>query len=254
MVHRKVFIQVLKYRKLKGAPSRRSSIRKYGSKRKRQPWFHNARSDIPRRETENNPYVLHTRNDVPLKSEFKPSVQVLSRKPAPKVLPRKDCTSGIEQLSIDDDEDEDEDESKKTALTLEERQQKAQREREEKQKKYEEVRERLFGSDKVSDTSSPGIITLPNNKSGGDTRYRGRSKGARDSRPSSSNGNKTRQLFEPNHNPKPDSIFVQKKETQSTSGRSTPAEVQIIRHPRGPDGSGRGGIGFARRGDKRGIT
>jgi len=202
-------------------------------------------------ETPNNPYFVETRNDVPLKSDFKPAVKVLSRKPAPTVIARTDPVSGLEQLTIEDDNDDDDDEGEKKTLTMEERQLKAQKEREEKQKKYEEVRERLFGaSDTSSGPTSPGTLTPPTSRAPGD-RNRGKNKAIRETRPSSSTGTKTRQLFDPNYNAKPDSVFVQKKEGQASGSRPmTPAEEPVIRTPKGPDGSGRGGFGFATRGGK----
>lgn len=205
-------------------------------------------------EAPKNPYFVEARNDVPFKSEFKPAVKVLSRKPAPTVVARKDPISGLEQLTIEDDEDDDEDESKQKPLTMEERQLKAQKEREEKQKKYEEVRERLFGSSEPSSgVTSPGTVTPPNTARATGDRGRGKGRAGRENnRPSSGSGNKTRQLYDPNYNAKPDSVFLQKREAQGSGSRpSTPAtEEGIIRSPRGPDGSGRGGFGFANRGGK----
>ncbi|KAL9104953.1 MAG: hypothetical protein Q9187_008842, partial [Circinaria calcarea] len=95
-------------------------------------------------ETPKESYFFETRNEVPLKSEFKPAVKVLSRKPAPTVAVRTDPSNGLEKLTLDDEDDEDEEDLIKKPLTMEERQLKAQKEREEKQKKYEEVRQRLF--------------------------------------------------------------------------------------------------------------
>ena len=189
---------------------------------------------------------------MPLKSEFKPAVKVLSRKPAPKVVARKDPVSGLEQLTIEDDDDDDEDESKQKPMTMEGRQLKAQKEREEKQRKYEEVRERLFGtSEPSSGVTSPGTVTPPNARAPGD-RGRGKGRGRENQRPSSGSSNKTRQLYDPNYNAKPDSVYQQKREAQGSGSRpSTPAiDEGIIRSPRGPDGSGRGGFGFANRGGK----
>ena len=181
-------------------------------------------------------------------------MKVLSRKPAPKVVTRTDPVSGLEQLTIEDDEEDDDEDTTKTTMTMEERQQKAQREREEKQRKYEEVRERLFGagtSGTTSGTRSPGQTTPPRAGSSGESKSRGRSKGGRDARPSSSVDSKTRQLYDPRYTVKPDSVYIQKREIQpSASGCSTPVEEQLIRNPRGPDGSGRGGFGFAARGRK----
>ncbi|MCJ1284729.1 hypothetical protein MMC26_004065 [Xylographa opegraphella] len=202
-------------------------------------------------ETPNNPYFVETRNDVPLKTEFKPAVKVLSRKPAPNFIARTDPVSGLEQLTIEDDDDDDDDEGKQKTLTMEERQLKAQKEREEKQKKYEEVRERLFGaSESSSAVNSTGAVTPPTARATGD-RSRGKNKPSREPRPSSSNSGKSRQLFDPNYNAKPDSIYVQKKEGHLSGSRPLPrAEEPILRTPKGPDGSGRGGFGFAMRGNK----
>ncbi|MCJ1481394.1 hypothetical protein MMC06_001551 [Schaereria dolodes] len=201
-------------------------------------------------EAPGNPYIVDTRNNVPLKSEFKPAVKVLSRKPTPTVVARKDPGSGFERLTIEDEDDDDEEDAKRSEITIEERQLKAQREREEKQKKYEEVRERLFGVSNTTAGNSPGSVAPLSSRPFGDTKTKSRNKGGRESRPSSSGG-KTRQLYDPNYNAKPDSIYVQKQESQAAeSGRSTPVEEQIIRNPRGPDGSGRGGFGFTHRGGK----
>lgn len=202
-------------------------------------------------ETPNNPYFVETRNEVPLKSEYKQAVKVLSRKPIPMVVARTDPVSGLEQLTIEDDDDEDDDEMKKKTLTMEERQLKAQKERVEKQKRYVEAREKLFGAvEPTSDVTSQGSVTPPTARGAGD-RARGKSKTGRDSRPSSSPGKKSRQLFDPNYTAKPDSVYAQKKEGQASGTRPvTPVHPSVIRLPRGPDGSGRGGHGFANRGRK----
>ena len=68
-------------------------------------------------------------------------------------------------------------------------------------------------------------------------------------RPDSQSG--TRELFDPNYTPKPGSVTLQKRGTETSSGHITPrADEQVIRAPKGPDGSGRGGFGFANRGGK----
>lgn len=213
-----------------------------------QPW---KRAKDQFSETPKNPYFVEARNAVPLKSEFKPAVKVLSRKPAPTVVARKDPVSGLERLTIEDEDDDEEDDSKQKPMTMEERQLKAQKEREEKQRKYEEVRERLFGtSEPSSGITSSGTVTPPNARAPGD-RGRGKSKVGRENT-SSGSAIKTRQLYDPNYNAKPDSVYLQKREAQNSGSRpSTPAaEEGIIRSPRGPDGSGRGGFGFANRGGK----
>jgi len=181
---------------------------------------------------------------------------VLSRKPTPKVVIRNDPISGaVSQLTIadDDDDDESENEARKNLLSLDERKLKAQREREEKQRKYEEVRERLFGSTMAggnagSGTSSPtGNVTPPGAGS------RAKNRGARgDGRPSSSSSSSSkvqnRQLYDPSYNVKPDSVYIQRRETPDL--QAALREEQPVRAPRGPDGSGRGGFGFANRGGK----
>ncbi|MCJ1356529.1 MAG: hypothetical protein MMC33_006524 [Icmadophila ericetorum] len=205
-------------------------------------------------EAPKNPYLFAPNDGVPLKSEFKPSVKVLSRKPAPKVAAGLDSSTGLGNLTLEDDDDDDEDNATKNTMTLEERKTKAQKEREEKQKKYEEVRQRLFGSSEASTSGSrSGNTTPPTSRTPGESRNRGKNKGGRDtsSRPQSSGDGKARQLYDPNYTEKPDSVYIQKKENQSlasASGTATPVDESIIRLPKGPDGSGRGGFGFANRG------
>lgn len=185
-------------------------------------------------EDSHDNYYVKSRDIVPLKSDFKPAMQVLSRKPKPKP------EAGSDPSVVVEDEDDSEDEAKKNTLTVEQRQAKAAKEREEKQKKYEEVRQKLFGSDEpsTSGTSSPAKKT-------GDSRNQSRNKTAKDSRPSSAASNKNRQLFDPNDTTKPGVSSMLKKEA-----KETPTEIQPIRNPRNPDGSERGGIGFAPRGGR----
>lgn len=209
-------------------------------------------ADTPDSETQNQNqnFFLNSRTEIPLKSDFKPAMKVLSRKPNPGSAAPAKAGSGLGQLSLDDDDDE-EDEAKTTTLTAEERQIKAQKDREEKQKKYEEARQRLFGTDNPGAGKSSGITTPPKQRMNGDSRGPSRNRPARDSRPSSATGAgaSTRQLYDPNYTAKPDSTFVQNYEgTPNVSAGSTPVDQQpIIRMPRGPDGSGRGGHGFAPR-------
>jgi hypothetical protein len=61
-------------------------------------------------------------------------------------------------------------------------------------------------------------------------------------------------LFDPGYAPKPGFNLQKRGEAAAQSGgRSTIREEdQVIRAPRGPDGSGRGGFGFARRGGEHG--
>ena len=195
-------------------------------------------------------FFLNTRADVPLKTEFKPAMKVLSRKPQAKAAPGVDSTFGLGQLSIEDDDEDEEEDARNIPLTAEERLLKTQREREEKQKKYEEARQRLFGKESASATTNLGSTTPQKVNTSNETKTQHRNKGSKDPRPSSS-GAGGRQLYDPNYTLKPDSPFIQTKDrTPNSSGRSTPNEQQPIRSPRGPDNSGRGGFGFAPRGGR----
>ena len=167
---------------------------------------------------------MQTKGAVPLKTDFKPTMKVLSRKP----------DGGIEGLSLDDD---DEEYGVKKEMTTEERMQKAQKDREEKQKAYEERRRQLFGKHESLPTSK----VTPKS---GSPRNQSRVKGTSDSRsPSAASNNKNRQLFDPNESTKPEVLRMQKQELE-------PNAIEPIREPRAPDGSGRGGFGFTARGGR----
>ena len=186
-------------------------------------------------------FFLRSRDVVPLKTEFKPAMKVLSRKP------EKNSSAGVEgidQLNIDDD-DESENENKKHELTAEQRREKAQRELEEKQKKYEEAKQRLFGTDQSSSAIAASSSRKSNSKNSSPSRNQNWNKNSRDSRPSSSSSNKAGRLYDPNDTGKPGASSVLRKET-----KVEPNELQPIRSPRAPDASGRGGFGFAPRGGK----
>ncbi|KAH6619244.1 hypothetical protein B0J18DRAFT_238938 [Chaetomium sp. MPI-SDFR-AT-0129] len=220
-------------------------------------------------------------NAVPLTTPFKPAVKLLSRKPAPQVVTRRDPITGLEQLTVRDDDDDEDDADKKKQETPEEIRKRQQRELEEKQRRYEEARAKIFGESKPksntsSGQSSPRTGTPPLGGGGGEGRqnYRGRGRGRggraggrdrdrdRDQentrqdrrQPNAQQPGGTRELFDPGYSPKPGGFNSQKRGDASPQlGSRTPREEdQIIRAPRGPDGSGRGGFGFARRGDSKG--
>ncbi|KAL8666968.1 MAG: hypothetical protein Q9168_007364 [Polycauliona sp. 1 TL-2023] len=201
---------------------------------------------------QNQNFFLNSRTEVPLKSEFKPAMQLLSRKPA-KTASTSTVASGLGQLSVDDDEDDEEDEAKTKTLTAEERQLKAQQEREEKQKKYDLARERILGNASAAAgiaAGKPSGHTMPTRgKVNGGSRGASKSRTAVDGRNSTPSGIALgpRQLYDPNYTVKSESAFTQKESTSNGSGRSTPVEQQPIRNPRGPDGSGRGGFDFPHR-------
>ena len=186
-------------------------------------------------------FFLRSRDVVPLKTEFKPAMKVLSRKPEKK---SSIGVEGIDQLNIDDD-DESENENKKHELTAEQRREKAQRELEERQKKYEEAKQRLFGTDQSSSAIAASSSRKNTSKNSSPSRNQNWNKNSRDSRPSSSSSNKAGRLYDPNDTGKPGASSVLRKET-----KTEPNELQPIRSPRAPDTSGRGGFGFAPRGGK----
>ena len=199
------------------------------------------------------PY-LSVHDSIPLKTEFKPALKVLSRKPAAKAVEVIDPVTGLARLRM---EDEDEAEQAGAKPSPDELRERAQREREEKRRRYEEARARILGSG--SGSASPGMVTPPvGGEDGRSSRAgKGRGRGGRgveNQRPGSGSG--TRELFDPNYSPKTGSVTIQKRNGEGVSsrpdsGRSTPRnEDQIIRAPRGPDGSGRGGFGFVNRGGK----
>ncbi|KAI1180625.1 hypothetical protein F4777DRAFT_255360 [Nemania sp. FL0916] len=222
-------------------------------------------------------HYLAARTEPPLASDFKPAVKVLSRKPAPKTITKRDpLTGALSQLKVADDEDSDDDGKDKTQLSPEEIRAKQQREREEKQRRYEEVRAKIFGttpgpaasgsgtgSNPSSGTSTPGNATPPRSSAadGRGSRSRGRGRGGtagsrhrhNDSRGDTGSSNQRPgsqsgpELYDPNYSPKP-SFPLDRRGGTPISGRSTPRdEDQLIRSPRGPDGTGRG---FAKRGGK----
>ncbi|KAF4983503.1 hypothetical protein FZEAL_1090 [Fusarium zealandicum] len=204
---------------------------------------------------------------VPPAASFKPQVKVLSRKP---VIAKRDPITGMAQLSMDDNEEP----QKEVPMSPEEIRAKQKRDREEKQRRYEEARAKIFGeSNPSSGASSPGTVTPP--RSDGQFAPRGRGRGRGGYRNSESRQFENRQydgrqfdaprrlqnlsgsgreLFDPNYSSKPEQATQRRQPDQASPGRSlTPRDEQQqapIRAPRGPDGSGRGGFGFAQRGGK----
>ncbi|KAF4621570.1 hypothetical protein G7Y89_g14516 [Cudoniella acicularis] len=193
-------------------------------------------------------HFLAARDDVPLKTEFKPTLKVLSRKPTPKAIQKVDPVTGLAKLTLEDDEDDEEE--KKEQLTPEELALKKQKMLQERQKRYEETRARIMGSPSGGSSGT----TTPPTSTGDGKGHKGKGRGRDNTRhenrrPGSQSGPK--ELYDPNYTPKP-GVSIQKRNGEnSQSGRSTPRDDdQIIRAPKGPDGSGRGGFGFARGGKK----
>ncbi|KAF4215713.1 hypothetical protein CNMCM6805_003270 [Aspergillus fumigatiaffinis] len=210
-------------------------------------------------------HYVEARSDVPLKQDFKPAVTVLSR--TPQLMTRQSSSSGVSSatagisrlgLATNDSLEDSDDDQKRPEPTPEERHAIALKNLEEKQRKYEEVRERLFGSPSAttSGASSPRSATPPRQFEG---RGKGKSRGNgrdnnRDKRDSSASSTKSKQLFDPGYSSKPNSAYVQKKERQQAGERvlndQPQSPRQPIRSPRGPDASGRGGFRAGQRGAK----
>lgn len=247
--------------------NRQSSIASYGLKRKFQLpasaiafiWAVQE-TELGCSESTETFHFVEARADVPLKQDFKPAVTLLSRKP--QLVTRHSssssrtitaATAGLGRLGLDDDDDSDDD-TKPPQPTPEERHAIALKNREEKQRKYEEVRERLFGSPSAtaSGTSSPGSTTPPRQNSTGEGRGRGKGRGGgrdhqkRDS--SSASSKSSRHLYDPSTSAKSNGPFLQRggRPQVERSGSDTQAPQQPMRSPRGPDASGRGGFNFNR--------
>ena len=201
----------------------------------------------------------------PVRSEFKPPPILLSRK-GPIKQSRKPLTDGVNNLSIQDDSSSDEEDTGKKTLTAEERKAQAAKEREEKQRKYEERRQELFGSAGTANSATGTYTNSTLNTNNGDSGSTSPTPpGSRSATPNRSRGRggkrggsaglakdvqqkREKDLFDPSYSAKPDSVFLQRREKGLPDGKE--GEVQPIRSPRGPDGSGRGGFGFAPRGGK----
>lgn len=200
------------------------------------------------------------------------------------MLAKRDPATGVANMRIQDDSDE---EDKKPQETLEEIRARQQREREEKQRRYDEARAKIFGdsagtggmpkggSGRSSGATTPGTTTPP--RSGGERRGRGRGRGGlrgsdrsvrhdrtesgdrqRQKETNQSGGASLRDegrdgnLYDPGFSPKP-TIPSESRSGAFTPSRSTQrTDNLVIRAPRGPDGSGRGGFGFARGGGREG--
>ena len=173
---------------------------------------------------------------------------------------------GVASLNLEDESSDEEDAGKKP-LTLAERQAQAAKEREEKQRKYDERRQELFGSagtassaakatngNSGSSTPRTTTPTPPGSRSATPNRGRGRGskRGAATVMSKDTQQKREKELFDPTYSPKPDSLYVQRREKGAAEGKES--EVQPIRAPKGPDGSGRGGFGFASRGGKTVVT
>ena len=195
---------------------------------------------------------------VPLTSTFKPQPILLSRKgPAKSTSSGKTLADGVGGLSLNQqDESSEDDETTAKKLTPAEIAAQAAKEREIKQRRYEERRQELFGTTQSttkqqphrSGNSSPKDLTPPHSRSS--TPNRGRGRGGNSNGRGRGGGNSNfsvqprPQLYEPSYSPKPDSAYVQRQEAGLPKMLKV-HEVYPIRAPKGPDGSGPNGHGFA---------
>ncbi|RDW65931.1 uncharacterized protein DSM5745_09670 [Aspergillus mulundensis] len=188
-------------------------------------------------------------SDVPLKQEFKPTVTVLSRNPVIATRQSSSAAGAAASLARLDLNADDSDDEKPPEPTPEERQAMALKNREEKQRKYEEVRERLFGSPSAptSGASSPRSATPPRQEGRGKGRGRGngRDNNNRDRRDQSAASGKPKQLYDPaSPSSRPNSSYGRRdwQSGETSQGEQPQSPRQPIRNPRGPDSSGRGGF------------
>lgn len=210
---------------------------------------------------------------MPLKTEFKPAVTVLSRKPKPEVkiarppaiqqgvgpdvnkiasgLASQDLSSNA--TAEDEDPDSEEEARREQERSFKTRQEKARVEREEKQRKYNEVRSRLFGAPDADVQAAISRTSTPSRESsgagnarsrGGAGRGVGKGRGSNTQRSDGSSAEQSpaRHLYDPEYSAKPGSTFLAHRASQGDGSRPTSAH---IRSPRGPDSNGQG---FAARG------
>lgn len=179
---------------------------------------------IPRyREQPETFHFLEAKSNVPLKQEFKPAVTLLSRKPQVESRPSESpvlesATARIGQLGLnhENDFDDSEENNDRPVPSPEERQAMALRNREEKQRKYEEVRERLFGSPSAPTSGSSSRSATPPKDGRGKGKSRGSGRNNRNGRDSSAASGNSRQLYDPGQNPNSAAVYLQREERQPT--------------------------------------
>ena len=216
-------------------------------------------------------YFLESRNVVPLRQEFKAPPTLLSRKGPIIQKPRSNVEAGVGNLNLKDgnESSEDEDEAAAQQKALEKAKAQAAKEREDKQRKYEERRLELFGPTSSSGTGN-GNGARPNSQSGGSTptnltppgsrsstphrggkrgRGKGNFSGQNSPRPQQAQyqqyqQQQLREVYDPGYAAKPNSTYLLRRE----QGHENPnKDIQPIREPKAPDGSGRAGAGFVQR-------
>lgn len=177
------------------------------------------------------------------------------------MIAKRDPATDMSQMSLEDEDRP----TQEAQPTPEEIRAKQRRDREEKQRRYEEARAKIFGeSAPSSGASSPsGTVTPPRSDGQHTPRGRGRGRGAggggggggqrnsNDGRRQQNNAaTPSRELYDPGYSPRPELSQGRGDGEGPVRISATRNEQPAIRAPRGPDGSGRGGFGFARRGAK----
>lgn len=192
------------------------------------------------------PIFLQARDTTPIAEPWKPQLKVLSRKP--------DAPINLGGLKLQDDDDSEEEERKRAEAAFAERKARADAERIEKQRKYAEARERIFGNatgGTASGESSPTReVSTARGRGHGRTGSKPRGRvnddrnGSAAQSPARAASRPQQQLFDPYSLGKPAAT-----EERARTPRAY-ADNMPIRMPKGPDGSGRGGFGFANRGGR----
>lgn len=178
-------------------------------------------------------------------------MKVLSRKPT-KPTTLENSTQSLSLNPDEEDIDSEEEERRERERTLKQKQEQAAIERAEKQRRYAEVRERLGIGSTGPVSNTPSGRDSPTKRQGGRVRGRGGAKvptSGRASQQTSSTEQSPappsgqRQLFDPSDSVSPRTGGYRRPEMAERELLSKPT-----REPKGPDGSGRGGFGFAARG------
>ncbi|POS87279.1 hypothetical protein EPUL_000773 [Erysiphe pulchra] len=207
------------------------------TKAERQAQHIEANKKIWKSAEEPDQYLfLATQDNIPLKSDFKPALKVLSRKPTPVMVEQIDPATGIVQLKPVDTEDYEE---QKNIISPEQQRLKALRELEEKQKRYDAARARILGV--KSGSSSPGDTTIymSTNPEG--------SRSSQNSGKGKRSGRDTRQNDSGLHTTQTRPEIVSRMKNLELSRSSPREESGIIRMPRGPDETGKPGFQFSKK-------
>ncbi|KAI6250079.1 hypothetical protein HI914_01920 [Erysiphe necator] len=209
------------------------------SKAERQAQHIEANKKIWKSAEEPEQYLFLTAQDnIPLKSEFKPALKVLSRKPAPVMVGQIDPTTGTVQLMPVDKEDHEE---QMDSISPEEQRLKALKELEEKQKRYDAARARILGA-RPGPSSSGDTTKYMKTNSEIPKSIQARERGKRSGRDTRFNDSGPNPIIRPD-------LSTRRKNTEFSRSLSR-EESDIIRKPRGPDETGKPGFEFPKKGTR----